>query len=198
MNIIVTHAIPEERIEDSRCVFLQTGIGKLNAYSSLFRRIKDSKLVNVIISIGYCGGMNGVSIGDIIIAESIEQKFSIGKLDGLIDEYLLPPKTIFCNYHKQIKDLELNGNVKYGKLITMDEFYSGQAIRDFIGVDMETYAIALYCMDHSIPFISIRQVSDVVVEVDNHIQFNQSLNSYNIKEILDKVIEKVLQTGVIL
>lgn len=159
--IYVTYAMPEEAPrgnfpDNVRCI--QTGIGKVLAVSQLTKALLREK-ADLVISTGFCGGLNGSPQGAMVMTRETLQW----------DLYLDAPIPLGHGYDMhcplQLPEIEL-GSVPSpirGLMISGDRFVDRtvHVSEEAVAVDMETAALALLCAELEIPFVSIREVSDV-------------------------------------
>jgi nucleoside phosphorylase len=106
----------------------------------------DAGGVDHVMVVGIAGGMGGSRVGDIVYPELV-----VDKATG--DEYRPTP---------------LSAVPSHGRLLTHDDFDISDDERDalvadgFIAVDMETAAVAGVCERRSVPWSTVRSVSDLV------------------------------------
>jgi len=172
--ILVTYAMPEEEPRlawTPELVPVQTGIGKVLSVSRVARIIAQER-VEKIISVGFCGGLNGTPQGAIVQADRVRQwDLSLGDLKiPLGHGYAMhAPLAIpeFC--------LTSVPNPVRGTLISGDRFVdaSVHVDPDAVAVDMETAALAVLACEFGIPFFSVREASDVAdgPQEATHLQF---------------------------
>ena len=141
-------------------------IGKTNAAAATAMLIEREK-PDCVLNIGLSGGIKGVNRGTVFAGTSFQEcDFDLSALG-----YEKGVKTNQVYIYEADKDLlskipeELNirrlkcgtGDFFITKEETKEEFYSLFGINTF---DMETGAIASVCYSCSVPFLSIRKVSD--------------------------------------
>lgn len=175
--ILVTFAMPEEKphIEWNENVLpVQTGIGKVLAVSQVAKHLHQP--VELIISVGFCGGLNGTRQGDLVLASSARQwDLFLGDLDiPLGHGYAM---------HAPVSwpEISLEGipEPRRGMIISGDRFVDRSVHIDpsAIAVDMETAALAVLACELGIPFVSLREASDVAdgPQHDTHAQFMERI-----------------------
>lgn len=159
--IYVTYAMPEEA---PRCILpenaraIQTGIGKVLAISQLTKAMLQAP-ADIVISVGFCGGLNGTPQGAMVMANETRQW----------DLYLDAPIPLGHGYamHCPLRLPEISlktvPHPLRGRIITGDRFVdrSVHINKEAVAVDMETAALALLCAELNIPMVSVREVSDV-------------------------------------
>ena len=171
--ILVTFAMPEEkpRIEwTGSVVAVQTGIGKVLAVSQVAKHLQ--KPIDLIISVGFCGGLNGSQQGDMVLAHSTRQwDLVLGDLDIPLGHGYAMHAPV------SLSQIELASipSPRRGMIISGDRFVDSSVHVDpsAVAVDMETAALAVFCCELEIPFVSIRETSDVAdgPQTDTHEQF---------------------------
>lgn len=166
MKILITHAMAVEKPVCSlpkSCRVLETGIGKVLSTVKTARAVTEIR-PDLIISVGFCGGLNGSAQGSLILARETRQW----------DFYLaIPGIEIGHGYenhcplplpeNERLVDFVSDKSVVRGTLISGDRFVdrSVHIDPDAVAVDMETAALALLAQEFQIPFLSLREVSDV-------------------------------------
>lgn len=162
MNIILTFAIPEEKIEvnipNAEVIYVETGIGKVNAAMHTMRAICEYH-PDVVINLGSAGTLNH-KVGDIIVCNSfVDRDLRNVTLDGVISEIEFDRDAInriFLSEHL-MDHAKLIGTCNTGdSFITQGTDIEGDVI------DMESYAVADVCRNMGIPFIAVKYVTDVV------------------------------------
>ena len=159
--IYVTYAMPEEapRIDlPPEIGTIQTGIGKVLAVSNLCKAMLQ-KPARMVISVGFCGGLNGTAQGSMVMATETRQW----------DLYLDAPIPLghdykmYCPMRLPEVTLKSVPHPVRGRIITGDRFVDSSVHinKEAVAVDMETAALALLCGELNIPMVSVREVSDV-------------------------------------
>ncbi len=155
---------------------VQTGIGRNNAIKATNYLLQSLK-IKLLISSGVAGGIRqGISVGDLVIAENVGYSKQ-GDFEGeeLQLESDFPCKKEFVQLAKQISsDLELKPHC--GNILTVDKVISQARIKrkigeqnSFLAVDMESAAIAEVAYERGIEFAAIRSISDDIeddLEID--------------------------------
>ncbi|WFB36695.1 hypothetical protein P3T73_02830 [Kiritimatiellota bacterium B12222] len=159
--IYVTYAMPEEvpfgKLPDN-CRSIQTGIGKVLAVSQLCKAMLEEP-AEMLISVGFCGGLNGTPQGAMVMASETQQ------WDLQLDEAIPLGHGYSMHCPMSLPQLTLHSvpNPVRGCIITGDRFVDStvHVNKNAVGVDMETAALALLCSELTIPMVSVREVSDV-------------------------------------
>lgn len=162
MKILLVYAIPEEKIEvnipNAEVIYVETGIGKVNAAMHTMRAICEYH-PDVVINLGSAGTLNH-KVGDIIVCNSfVDRDLRNVTLDGVISEIEFDRDAInriFLSEHL-MDHAKLIGTCNTGdSFITQGTDIEGDVI------DMESYAVADVCRNMEIPFIAVKYVTDVV------------------------------------
>lgn len=162
MKILLVYAIPEEKIEvnipNAEVIYVETGIGKVNAAMHTMRAICEYH-PDVVINLGSAGTLNH-KVGDIIVCNSfVDRDLRKVTLDGVISEIEFDRDAInriFLSEHL-MDHAKLIGTCNTGdSFITQGTDIEGDVI------DMESYAVADVCRNMEIPFIAVKYVTDVV------------------------------------
>lgn len=162
MKILLVYAIPEEKIEvnipNAEVIYVETGIGKVNAAMHTMRAICEYH-PDVVINLGSAGTLNH-KVGDIIVCNTfVDRDLRNVTLDGVISEIEFDRDAInriFLSEHL-MDHAKLIGTCNTGdSFITQGTDIEGDVI------DMESYAVADVCRNMGIPFIAVKYVTDVV------------------------------------
>ena len=163
------------KIKDKICVLVKSGVGKVNAARATQVLIDNFK-PDYIVNVGVAGGLNPMlSIGDIVIGETLVQHdFDItafGHAKGYIpgvgekiyaDDYLVKKiEEAIGNQEEKVYKYEK------GVIASGDIFCTAIPMRDKIYakfnaecVEMEGAAIGQVCSLCNVPFVVIRSISD--------------------------------------
>ncbi len=156
-------------IDNKICVFVESGIGKVNA-SRTTQVLIDKIGVDFVFNIGVAGGINNtLKVGDIVIGEKVVQHdFDITAFDH--PKGYIPNVGLFLESDKYLVQLALK-NIEeafVGIIASGDIFCSNlEMVQDIknnfkaLCVEMEGASIAQVCYLCKIPFIIIRSISDV-------------------------------------
>lgn len=193
------------KIENKKCILVQSGVGKVNAARTtqiLIDKYKVSKVINVGAAASIDPMLN---IGDILIGKKVVQHdfditafgHSKGYITGVGND-------VSCDsdWLDKIKDVvneKRDYKVRTGIVATGDVFCTEVKLRDEIRatfkadvVDMECGAIAQVCYLDNIPFLVIRGVSDTPNgENEKDFDKNLELASNRCAEILKEVLHKM-------
>ena len=163
------------KIKDKICVLVKSGVGKVNAARATQILIDNFK-PDYIVNVGVAGGLNPMlSIGDIVIGETLVQHdFDItafGHAKGYIpgvgekiyaDDYLVKKiEEAIGNQEEKVYKYEK------GVIASGDIFCTAIPMRDKIYakfnaecVEMEGAALGQVCSLCNVPFVVIRSISD--------------------------------------
>lgn len=162
MKVLLVYAIPEEKIEvnipNAEVIYVETGIGKVNAAMHTMRAICEYH-PDVVINFGSAGTLNH-KIGDIIVCNRfVDRDLRNVILDGVISEIEFDRDAInrvFLSEHL-MEHAKLIGTCNTGdSFITQGSDIEGDVI------DMESYAVADVCSEMGIPFVAVKYVTDIV------------------------------------
>lgn len=159
--IYITYAMPEEAPRGKLpegVQAVQTGIGKVLAVSQLSKALLREP-AELVISVGFCGGINGTPQGAMVMANETRQWDLF--LDAPIP--LGHGYAMHCPMTLPELSLQTVPDPVRGPMITGDRFVDStvHVSKQAVAVDMETAALALLCGELNIPFVSVREVSDV-------------------------------------
>ncbi len=162
MRIALTHAMPEETPRcplPDHCIPVVTGIGKVLAVARVARLLADGPL-DMILSVGFCGGLNGTPQGALVLPDETRQwDLHLNDLDIPLGHGY----AMHCPLRlPRIESGSISDPVR-GRIISGDRFVDSTVhiSREAVAVDMETAALALLAAELGIPFVSVREVSDV-------------------------------------
>lgn len=195
----------EGYINDTNCILVECGIGKVNAARTT-QILIDNLKVDTIINIGVAGGIvNELKIGDIVIGNKLVQHdfdiTSFGHEKGFIsgvgkfiksDQKLidLVKNSIPKEKYNEINILE--GVIASGDIFCTDKLMAEKIHQKFnaLCVEMEGASIAQVCYLCNIPFIVLRSISDTP-NGNNGIDFDKFLNDSSniVAELLLNVLK---------
>lgn len=193
------------KIKNTKCVVVQSGVGKVNAARTTQIMI-DKFDIQYVINVGAGGAINEkLNIGDIVIGRYVLQHdFDItafghdkGYITGVGNKVICDEKLV-QKFDEIIKNLSKeNYSIKIGIIATGDIFCTDPKMKDKIHdkfdadvVDMECAAIAQTCFLDNLPFAVVRSISDTPNK-ENAATFDENLKlaSKRCAEILDKFLE---------
>ena len=157
MKILIVYAIPQEKIEvnipNAEVIYVETGMGKVNAAKKTMRAICEYH-PDMVINIGSAGTLNH-KVGDIFICNHfIDRDLRKVTLDGVVSEIE------FGN--DAINRIFSGRDLMYGTCNTGDSFITqGNDIEGDV-IDMESFAEADVCREMGVPFFAVKYVTDVV------------------------------------
>ncbi|MDD5601499.1 MAG: 5'-methylthioadenosine/adenosylhomocysteine nucleosidase [Acholeplasmataceae bacterium] len=176
-------------ISNDSVVIAKSGIGKVNAAMTTSLLIKEFH-PEYLINIGVAGGCPPAKIGDIIVANGLcYSDVSLQKIDAIPfgkmgdDPLIIEPSVLLRN--KVIRQLEA-AQIGYqsGLVASADTFVANRAflsaietvVGPIIACEMEGMAIAMVCHKFSLPFVSIRGISDVIEMKDQDQTYRMSVS----------------------
>lgn len=163
MKILLVYAIPEEKIEinipNAEVIYVETGMGKVNAAMKTMRAICEYH-PDMVINYGSAGTLNH-NIGDIIVCNKfIDRDLQKVTLNGVVSEIVFG--TDAARHVLTEQRLIERAKVLWGTCNTGDSFITSGADIEGDVVDMESYAMADVCREMGIPFVAVKYVTDVV------------------------------------
>lgn len=161
----------EGTINGTAVVALFSGVCKVNAAVAA-QILIDIYGIDMIINAGTAGGMDPeLEIFDSVI--STEAAYHDVAPDILTEfhpwletVYFKADQKLLNLTHKAIKKMDMEGKVYWGRMVTGEAFITDEGRQKIneqfapMTVDMETASIAHVCYVNSIPFISIRSITD--------------------------------------
>ncbi len=157
MKILLVYAIPEEKVEinipNAEVIYVETGIGKVNAAMRTMRAICEYH-PDMVINFGTAGTINH-KVGDIFVCNHfIDRDLRKVTLNGVVSE---------IEFDRDAINRVFTGHqLMYGTCNTGDSFITQGADIEGDVIDMESYAEADVCREMGIPFIAVKYVTDVV------------------------------------
>ena len=163
MKILFVYAIPEERIEinipNAEVIYVETGMGKVNAAMKTMRAICEYH-PDMVINYGSAGTLNH-NVGDIIVCNRfIDRDLQKVTVNGVVSEIVFGTDAARDVLTEQ--RLTERAKVLWGTCNTGDSFITSGADIEGDVIDMESYAMADVCREMGIPFVAVKYVTDVV------------------------------------
>ena len=161
----------EGTINGVEVVALFSGVCKVNAAIAT-QILIDTYRVNIVINAGTAGGMSHeLEIFDTVIStevayHDVAPHILTGFHPWLESVYFKADEELLRLTEKAVGKIAMAGKVYWGRMVTGEAFITDegrQEIKDRFApltVDMETASIAHVCYVNTIPFISIRSVTD--------------------------------------
>ena len=203
------------KINDKKCILVQSGVGKVNAARTT-QILIDKYKVNKVINVGAAASINPMlNIGDVLIGKYVVQHdfditafgHSKGYITGVGDKVKCDEDFLEKVEEKLKEEKQFNRkdedkreyNIRTGVIATGDIFCSEISTRDEISakfhadaVDMECAAIGQVCYLDDIPFIVIRGISDTPDGKNaNTFDKNLELASKRCVEVLNEFLDKI-------
>ena len=164
--VIAKHTFYEGSIGDKKIVFVDSGVGKVNA-ALITQAMIDHFKVDAVINTGIAGGLDpSLKHMSVVLGECL----SYHDFDHDLMKRFYPYKDSFSGDERLLslmEDVFSERDLRRGNIITGDQFISSkekqlQLREDFQGtcVEMEGAAIAHVCDANDIPFLGVRSISD--------------------------------------
>ena len=164
------------KFNDRDVVFVQSGIGKVNAAITATLLIEKFKVSEVIFS-GVAGSLDErLKVGDVVIGHDIVQH----DVDATAFGYKMGqiPQMKEWAFESDKELVEKAGNINdfdhrifFGRILTGDQFVSKKDVKIRLGkdfealcVDMESGAVAQVCTRLGVKFLIIRSISDSITD----------------------------------
>lgn len=165
MKILIVYAIPEERIDinipNAEVIYVETGIGKVNAAMRTMHAICDYH-PDMVINIGSAGTLHH-EVGDIFVCNHfIDRDLRKVTLDGVVSEIDFGRDAIHRILNGDAMNRVCTTYYWQGTCNTGDSFITqGNDIEGDV-IDMESFAEADVCREMGVPFFAVKYVTDVV------------------------------------
>lgn len=190
----------EGEINEQKVVFVQSGIGKVNAAITATLLIDKFDVSRVIFS-GVAGSLHeSVNVGDVVIGTEIIQydvdAIEFGYPKGQIPQMATLGFKSDEELINKAKNINTKINLSYGKIITGDQFVSGKDKKISLGnefqalcVDMESGSVAQVCYRLGVPFLIVRSISDSVSDASG-IEYHEFVKkaAKNSVEIIQNIL----------
>lgn len=200
-NIINGISFFTGKFNDKEVVFVQSGIGKVNAAITATLLIEKFDVEEVIFS-GVAGSLDEkLKVGDVVIGRDVVQHdvdatafgYKMGQIPQMkewafeSDRGLIKKTENISNFGHQILT---------GRILTGDQFVSKKDVKLQLGkdfealcVDMESGSVAQVCTILGVKFLIIRSISDSITdESDMEYETFVKLAAENSKKILKEII----------
>lgn len=159
MKILITYALEDEKgdiqIPGNSVVYCCTGIGKVSTAISVYEALLSEK-PDLVLNIGTSGTLNH-RVGDILICTAFLDR-DLEK----ISSYGVPFRLDFADDIFS-KGFLKNHNVKY--TVSTGDIFQTEESESSVNADvydMEAYACAQVCRKMSLPFVSVKYVTDII------------------------------------
>ena len=164
------------KFNDKDVVFVQSGIGKVNAAITATLLIEKFKVSEVIFS-GVAGSLDErLKVGDVVIGRDIVQHdvdatafgYKMGQIPQM-KEWAFESNKELVEKAENINDFD--HRIFFGRILTGDQFVSKKDVKIRLGkdfealcVDMESGAVAQVCTRLGVKFLIIRSISDSITD----------------------------------
>lgn len=149
------------------CAYGIIGVGKVNAAMNTETYIQTMK-PDLVINVGVAGGIDKATDTWVLVEETLFYDVDVTAFGYEKGQYpKSQPSFLASSSHlKTLKKAFENKSYSLGLVATGDQFLTTEApLKDFksiSAVDMELAAIALVCEKNSVPWVSIKTISDTV------------------------------------
>ncbi|MCM1021667.1 MAG: 5'-methylthioadenosine/adenosylhomocysteine nucleosidase [Muribaculum sp.] len=169
----------EGRMSGHDVVVLKCGIGKVNAAVGAMALI-DYASPRLIVNTGVAGGAGATDVLDVVVGRQVAYHdvwcgpgTTFGSVQGLPQKFEAPDDILGLDL------LHNDPRIKIGLIASGDQFVDSpkeleriqNLYPDVAAVDMESAPIAQVCYLRSVPFVSIRVVSDTPGSGNNSAQY---------------------------
>jgi len=155
-------------IAGRQLLLVRTGVGAVNAVAAATLAVHAVRSP-VVIATGSAGGLgDGVRVGDVVVgdtylfadADATAFGYALGQVPGMPERYVGAP-TVVERAHRR-------SGVLVGQMLSGNSFVDARTVDRIreafpraLTTDMESAAIAQACFNYSVPFVSVRGVSDL-------------------------------------
>ena len=159
-------ALDKAALRRKSVILVKSGMGKLRAMYACAKLHREQPALAHILLIGFAGGLKGgLKIGDVVEPYLfIEQDYYAEPFEKFPNQILRAPFKKLIHYS--------SGSVMLtqDRFLTENPYRTGPYARRFTKVtcDMESYAVAYYCQQASIPYSVVKLVSDSADKTANH------------------------------
>ena len=158
MNILVTYAIEQEKIDvsfpDCTVDYCKTGIGKVNAALAVADAVAGQK-PDLILNVGTAGSVDK-EVDSIVIC------------DTFVDRDMKKCKDFGVDFHfdfkKELQDIPLIRHWNTANICNTGDLFVTEIIDEADAFDMENFAVAALCKRRGIPFVSVKYITDKIGE----------------------------------
>lgn len=158
MNILVTYAIPAERIliEFSGCQvrYCETGIGKVNAALAVSAAVREQR-PDWVLNVGTAGSATQ-TVGSILACG----RFLDRDMEK-VKEFGVP---YWHDFSADLAGIAMLNGLDYSHVCNTGDTFVTQVIAQADVVDMENFAVAAVCQREGIPLLSVKYITDRIGE----------------------------------
>ena len=158
MNILVTYAIPAERvrIEFSGCQvrYCETGIGKVNAALAVSAAVREQQ-PDWVLNVGTAGSATQ-AVGSILACG----RFLDRDMEK-VKEFGVP---YWHDFSADLAGIAMLNGLDYSHVCNTGDTFVTQVIAQADVVDMENFAVAAVCHREGIPLLSVKYITDRIGE----------------------------------
>ena len=158
MNILVTYAIPAERvrIEFSGCQvrYCETGIGKVNAALAVSAAVREQQ-PDWVLNVGTAGSATQ-AVGSILACGRF--------LDRDMEKVKEFGVAYWHDFSADLAGIAMLNGLDYSHVCNTGDTFVTQVIAQADVVDMENFAVAAVCQREGIPLLSVKYITDRIGE----------------------------------
>jgi adenosylhomocysteine nucleosidase len=158
MHILVTYAIPQEKInielDGHRVSFCQTGVGKVNAALAVYDAVLQHQ-PDVIMNVGTAGSLLHEVDSIVVSSRFVDRDMEKCKDFGVDFEH---------DFNDEIARIPLFSDWNTHHCCNTGDSFVTHAIDNADAFDMENFAVAALCKRKSIPFLSVKYITDKLGE----------------------------------
>lgn len=193
----------EGKINGIAVVALYSGVCKVNAAIAA-QILIDTYGIDIMINAGTAGGMNpDLEIFDSVISTEVAYHDVAPDIltefhPWLESVYFKSDQELINLTHKAIGKIDTEGKAYWGRMVTGEAFIADEGRQKIneqfapLTVDMETASIAHVCYVNSIPFISIRCITDTATHSGTgHFEENCKKASVIAKDITVALLKEI-------
>ena len=175
-------------------VFVQSGIGKVNAALTATLLIDRFDVEKVIFS-GVAGSLNKeLNVGDIVIGTDVVQHdvdatefgYKLGQIPQMKEWAFEGDKELI----EKVKSLrESKERLFFGRILTGDQFVSKKDVKISLGSDFSALCVAQVCTRLGKGFLIIRSISDSITD-ESGMEYNKfvELAAKNSKKLVKEIL----------
>lgn len=158
MNILVTYAIPAERVriafESVQVRYCETGIGKVNAALAVYDAVSQQR-PDWVLNVGTAGSVTQ-AVGSILTCG----RFLDRDMEK-VKEFGVP---YWHDFSTQLAQIPLLAHLDCSAVCNTGDSFVTEVIAQADVVDMENFAVAAVCQRIGIPLLSVKYITDRIGE----------------------------------
>lgn len=158
MNILVSYAIPAERIRiefaGCRVRYCETGIGKVNAALAVYAAVLAER-PDCVLNVGTAGSVTH-AVGSLLACGRFFDRDM-----AQLKEFGIPYRYDFA---AELASVPLFAGMDFSHVCNTGDSFVTQPIEQADVVDMENFAVAEVCRRAGIPLLSVKYITDRIGE----------------------------------